>query len=144
MKAISIQQPWAYCITHGTKRVENRTWFGRHRGALLIHAGKKFQTGMEYDIHIDSPGMDVYAMQQAERGAIVGVCRMVECVRPINNDFGDQGVAPDQIIWSDPWQYKFVLTDVRVLCIPVPYKGALGFFEVPDDIELGPLTEARK
>ena len=26
MKALTIKQPWAWAITHGTKRVENRTW----------------------------------------------------------------------------------------------------------------------
>jgi hypothetical protein len=140
VKAISIQQPWAYCITHATKRVENRTWYGRHRGDLLIHAGKKFQTGMEYDINIDCPEIDIYAMQQSDRGMIVGMCRMVDCVPP-----GEpQKVADDQVIWSDPYQYKFVLTDVRALLIPVPFKGMLGFFDVPDDLHLGAMTEARK
>lgn len=41
MKAISIQQPWAWAIFNG-KPVENRKWSTAYRGPLLIHAGKKF------------------------------------------------------------------------------------------------------
>ena len=41
MKALSIQQPWAWMILYGTKRVENRTWATSFRGPFLIHAGLK-------------------------------------------------------------------------------------------------------
>ncbi len=125
VKALSIQQPWAYCITTGTKRVENRTWFASYRGPLLIHAGKKYQTGMEYDIYRDSPEVDPVGMKRSPRGAIVGVCRLVACVR-------ETEVAADQRIWAGgPW--CFVLADVREI-EPIPYKGALGFFDIPDAV----------
>src|SRR5579863_3263753 len=108
MKALSIQQPWAYCITNGTKRVENRTWCGHYRGLLLIHAGKRYQTGMEHPIHAESPEVDFVGMMRSPRGAIVGVCRMIDCVKP-----GEDARLPaDQRIWSDPEQFKFLLTDV--------------------------------
>jgi ASCH domain len=139
VKALSIQQPWAYCITHATKRIENRTWFGHYRGPLLIHAGKKFQTGMEYDINSECPEIDVYAMQQSDRGAIVGVCRMVTCLRPGEYD----KVAPDQRIWTDESTFRFVLDEVRAFAVPIPYKGMLGFFDVPDFVVAEAMAEAR-
>jgi hypothetical protein len=37
MKALSIQQPWAWAIIAGHKDVENRSWYTHHRGSLLIH-----------------------------------------------------------------------------------------------------------
>ena len=40
MKAISIRQPWAWLVVHGYKDVDNRTWATKHRGPILIHAGK--------------------------------------------------------------------------------------------------------
>ncbi len=40
MKALTICQPYAELIMRGVKRVENRTWATRYKGALLIHAGK--------------------------------------------------------------------------------------------------------
>jgi hypothetical protein len=130
MKALSIQPPWPYCITHGTKRVENRTWYARYRGLLLIHAGKRYQIGMEYEIHADSPEVDIIGMQQSARGAIVGICRLVDCVKPGE----DARLAADQRIWADPEQFKFLLTDVHAFAEPIPYRGELSFFNVPDHV----------
>lgn len=130
MIAISIQQPWAYCITSGTKRVENRTWLGKHRGLLLIHASKTYQNGVEHPIHADSPEIDIVGMRRAPRGAIVGIYRMLDCIKP-----GEDARLPaDQRIWADPGQFKFLLDEVREFIIPIPYKGALGFFSVPDSV----------
>ena len=39
LKAISIRQPWAWLIVNGYKDVENRVWFAKLRGRVLIHAG---------------------------------------------------------------------------------------------------------
>ena len=121
MKALSIQQPWAYCITHGTKRVENRTWYTSFRGRFLIHAGKKYQIGMEIDIYADSPEVCVAGMLAAPRGAIVGVATLADCLRCAD-------VQSDQKIWSGE-DWCFVLRDVRSFAIPIPAKGALGFFD---------------
>jgi hypothetical protein len=121
VKALSIQQPWAYAITNGTKRVENRTWYTTHRGPLLIHAGKTYQRGIEVAIHADSPEVDLFGMINAPRGAVVGIASLVDCVR-------ESAVAPDQRIWAGgPW--CFVLDDVRAID-PVPYKGELGLFNI--------------
>ena len=126
MKALSIQQPWAYCITNGTKRVENRTWATPFRGRFLIHAGKKRQIGVEHEIHLDSPEMVIDEMQRSPIGAIVGVASLIGCVGP-------GSVPRGQRIWAGgPW--CFVLDDVRAFALPIPYKGSLGFFDVPDAI----------
>lgn len=126
MKALSIQQPWAYCITNGTKRVENRTWYTSYRGLVLIHAGKRYQNGMEHAIHSDSPEVDIVGMLRAPRGALVGVAYLYDCVRP------DQ-VDVDQQIWAGgPW--CFLLGSVYEFSQPVPYDGALRFFDVPDSV----------
>lgn len=126
MRTLSVQQPWAYAIVHGTKRVENRAWYTDYRGPLLIHAGKTYQTGVEYEIHADSPEVDIEGMRRSTRGAVVGVCQIVACVRA-------HAVAPDQRIWAGgPW--CFVLEDVRALAIPIPFRGQLGFFDVPDSL----------
>lgn len=137
MKALSIQQPWAYCITNGTKRIENRTWATRYRGLLLIHAGKSAQRGVEQEIHLDSPEMDIAEMRCAPRGAIVGVCRIVDCVSiqrfgqhpyDTTNEF-----AQSQRVWAGG-PYCFVLHDPKPFAAPIPYKGELGLFEIPDSV----------
>jgi ASCH domain-containing protein len=124
VRALSTQQPWAYAITHGTKRVENRVWYAHYRGPLLLHAGKVAQADCIERIHHDSPEVSLEGMRSAPRGVLVGWCLLVACVR-------EYEVAEDQHIWAGgPW--CFVLNDVRAFATPIAYKGALGFFEVPD------------
>lgn len=42
MKALTVQQPWAWAIVHGGKDVENRTTAWKYRGPLAIHAGTRW------------------------------------------------------------------------------------------------------
>lgn len=42
MKALTVQQPWAWAIIHGGKNTENRTQSWRYRGPLAIHAGARW------------------------------------------------------------------------------------------------------
>lgn len=37
MKALSIQQPWAWLIVNGYKDVENRDWNTKFRGRFYVH-----------------------------------------------------------------------------------------------------------
>lgn len=37
MRALTVQQPWAWAIVHGGKDVENRTQAWSYRGPLAIH-----------------------------------------------------------------------------------------------------------
>jgi hypothetical protein len=85
---------------------------------------------MDVLIHGDSPEVDIEGMRTSPRGAIVGVCRLIDCIGP-----GEDARLPDdQRIWSDPEQFKFLLADVRAFREPIPYKGALSFFDVPDSV----------
>jgi hypothetical protein len=40
--AISLWQPWATLVAIGAKRIETRGWSPWYRGALVIHASKRF------------------------------------------------------------------------------------------------------
>jgi hypothetical protein len=42
VKALTVQQPWAWAIIHGGKDVENRTQAWSYRGPLAIHAGARW------------------------------------------------------------------------------------------------------
>jgi len=126
MKALSIQQPWAHAILHGDKRVENRTWKAFHRGMTLIHAGKKLDT--EACEFLAAPyekcwNLSEQDLHDAPRGAIVGVCWIIDCIT-------DAEAAAVHGAWAmGPW--CFVIDKVHSFAEPIPYKGALGFFDVP-------------
>lgn len=114
--ALSILQPWAWVIVHGHKTIENRDWRGRHRGRLLIHAGKGIDREAYDYIRRMLPGVAVPGPDAIERGGVVGEASMVDCVT-----------------WSpSPWffgEYGFVLSGAT----PLPFracKGQLGFFQI--------------
>lgn len=128
MKALTIRQPWAWAIMHAGKRIENRTREWAYRGEIAIHASKRppvdeittavdWMVGNELISYWDWPGAKSIA-----HGAIVGVATLAEVVRS----------------HSSPWfcgPVGLVLTDVRPLVRPVPAKGALTLWTVPEDIE---------
>ena len=117
MKAISINQPWAWCIVNGYKPVENRDWPTSYRGEVLIHAGLKFDDlGFEV-IKRNFPDIPLPSKEDFDRGGIVGSAKITDCVTAMDS----------------PWflgHYGFVMTDQKP-CALRPCKGALSFFD-PD------------
>ena len=119
MKALSIQQPWAYFIVAGVKPVENRTWRTSYRGPLLIHAGKRFdRAGWEWITeNTGLLGLDISSLpDQFDRGGIVGKVTVTGCVER----------------HASPWffgPYGFVMEDAERLEFRA-LRGQLGLFEV--------------
>ena len=115
MKALSIQQPWAWAILNG-KDIENRSWYTPVRGRILIHAGKK----LDYDGVMFLQTMNVIAPKNLPLGGIVGSVELVDCVTKSDS----------------PWffgKYGFVLKNPVELPF-VQYRGQLGFFDVPGSL----------
>ncbi|MDE4918331.1 ASCH domain-containing protein [Cupriavidus metallidurans] len=134
MKALSIRQPWAWLIAQGFKDIENRTWRTSFRGRVLIHASKGMTRGEYQDVKdylselyetgpYDAALIALPKFEQMERGGIVGVATITDCV-------------PDrarQSQWHMEGQFGFQIVDAKALPF-VPCKGALGFFDVPADV----------
>ncbi len=153
MKILSLRQPWAHAVLYFGKTLENRRWSTRFRGEFLIHAAKGM-TVAEYedaeDFIVDTlwgdlDGATMYARREAyaadfrsrgHRGGIVGVARLVDVISPcvLPSDACVSGTLFEcDHKWHMPEQYAFVLEGIRPLPF-VPYKGELGFFNVPDDV----------
>ena len=80
MKAITICQPYPELILRGEKRVENRQQNWKHRGPILIHAGRsRDYLRLNEKGTVDASGI---ALAQMTFGAIVGVCDIIDCIRP--------------------------------------------------------------
>jgi len=125
MLCLSIRQPWAWLILYAGKNIENRDWHTSVRERILIHAGKGM-TKVEYEesksVAIDVHGWEVYfpEIQELERGGIVGSVEITDCVSHSES----------------PWffgKYGFVLSKPKMLSFK-PFKGQLGFFEVPESV----------
>jgi hypothetical protein len=118
MKALSVRQPWAWLIVQGTKRVENRSWHTHFRGDLVIHAGL---SRSDYFGPDDEEGVPELGPEHF--GVLCGIVTVVDCV-PIEDVEGQPHA-------TGPWCW--ILENARQFP-PVPFKGTLGLFTLPDDI----------
>ncbi len=122
MKALSIRQPWAWLIIYGGKDIENRDWFTPLRGRFLVHAAKgmtanEYEKAMRFATRL---GVHVPPATDLQRGGIIGTAGIVDCVKTS----------------ASPWffgRYGFALTEAQPLPF-IPWKGSLGFFNVPDAV----------
>jgi hypothetical protein len=126
MKALSVRQPFAWLLIHGTKDIENRDWRTSVRGKIAIHAAKGM-TRAEYEDALWFVGefaptlaTEMPKFEELVRGAIIGTMVLRDCVERSKS----------------PWfqgRYGFVV-DCPEPCDPIPIKGALGFWDVPSGL----------
>lgn len=164
MKALTVKQPWAGCIAHLDKRVENRS--RRFPPALIgtqiaIHAGLAvddaifsvpdgdkwatlFDGAAEWDAwrfwYLGRKPRDVANWPpKLALGAIVAVATVTGShFRGWDDECGDPAGYSAGVIcspWAMPDQWHWEIADVRPLAHPVPAKGALGLWTVPEDIK---------
>ncbi len=130
MKALSIQQPWAWLILNGHKDVENRSWSTRFRGEFAIHAGKTFDVeGFEY-VQSHLPDIELPKTNEFEMGGIVGTACLTRCVS--DSDEPDEEEDPFDSEWFFG-DFGFVLEEARP-CKFISLKGSLGFFAIPESV----------
>lgn len=133
MRAISLWQPWASAIACGFKLIETRGWQTHYRGTIAIHAAKTREAADAFlfddTVREAFAGVGITEIGQLPFGAIVATARLVTCTRverlapaPLEKTLGD--FAPGRWGWA--------LADVQRLTTPMPWRGAQGFFEVPD------------
>ena len=135
MLALSIRQPWASLILKAGKNIENRDWPTKYRGRILVHAAK----GMTRAEHEDAIAFAVEAIKADPRN--VGAERKVTLRDlgfafedlPRGGIFGSVEIVACMTDSSSPWfvgRYGFMLREPQPLPF-VPYRGQLGFFDVP-------------
>lgn len=154
MKALSLRQPWAHAVLHLGKRIENRRWGSDFRGPFLIHAAKgcgrqEYADAVEAIRDALGAGIAdsvnlVPPLEALPRGGIVGMARVVGCIRPrpasvrdaFAHDRADAALegltlTDQDCRWHFADQYGFVLAEVASLTF-MPCRGMLGFFDAPD------------
>lgn len=134
MKALTVCQPYASLIVgwpgidpDDVKRVENRTWPTSYHGPLLIHAGKSRLWLSSWDGPV--PGVMPF-------GAILGSvevagCLSIDAIRRLD-DRSPLAWLKQHVHTCGP--YCLLLMRPRRLLEPIPYRGAQGFFDIPDDV----------
>lgn len=133
MKALSIMQPWAWCIIrpdvqdpairetldpeYAIKPIENRTWASTYRGQLLIHASKNVDHEA-WGIIQDDIGLRLPPANRLALGGFIGVVDMIDCVEEYDNAWF---AGPFGFVFANPRPIPFV-----------PYRGQLQIFDVAD------------
>ena len=120
MKALSLKQPWTTLIVTGIKPIENRKWSTSYRGQLLMHASKTWdKEGAQWIVDHFPELKDLIYWSNHLKGKIIGQVDMIDCVTQ----------------YDSPWffgPYGFIFRDAIEFKNPIPYKGQLNIFEIPD------------
>jgi|GEM_PF-1966303 len=132
MKALSVRAPWWWYLLHGYKPVENRSRQWNIRGTIALHASAWWNlTQIRLDnvaaesMAADS-GLEIekplnWADVRAAGGCLVGTIQIVDCVSTHSSPF-----------FTGP--HALVVRNPVVFLKPVPFRGAQGFFDVPNAV----------
>ena len=140
MRALSLWQPHASLIAIGVKRFETRTWqppkaFVGQR--IAIHAAKRrddlygLQVTWSDDDNAVATALQPHILSPWDLplGCVVCTAILAEAVSTDHHDFSGEAFGNFE---SGRWAWR--LTDVQHLPEPVPWRGAQGFFVVPDEV----------
>ena len=81
-----------------------------------------------------SRGRELPPWQELPKGVIIGRVELIDCALVTAGLRDRHTVGKVRSVWANPDGYGFVLSNPRALASPIPYKGRLGFYEVPDDL----------
>ena len=124
MRALTIRRPWTDAILSGNKDWENRSWPipDKFLGQVIaLHAGKKYENK---SAEMMERGYQPPKKEDSPTG-IIGLIMF------------DRFVS---VTWptDTPWlfgPFGWHIRGVAPLETPIPCKGALGFWRVPEDVE---------
>lgn len=132
MKALSLTQPWASAIILGVKKIETRSWSTSYRGTIAIHAAKTFPKWAR-DFALAEVAVRHLPAYKFPTGALIGLATLedilatdtvVKAISDIERLYGDYSYG----------RFGWLLSNVKVLPEPIPCKGALGLWDVPEEI----------
>jgi hypothetical protein len=123
-RVLSIRQPWAWAITKGHKRVENRSWNTPYRGTVYIHASSKTDW---YQADWIEDTFRIRVPNELPNSAIVAVAELKDVItrRKGQRRFGRWFEGP----------YGFVFSKVRALKSPIRMHGKLGLFRASKNLQ---------
>jgi hypothetical protein len=132
MKALSLWQPWASLWCSDAKVHETRHWPTSFRGLLLVHAAKRVEKDFGYEDPLEVILRRTFGAAwrtTLPTGALVGVVKVIDCKRTEEAD-----ATLDDECCGDftPGRFAFQRGPYWRFEKPIPWRGAQGFFEVPD------------
>jgi hypothetical protein len=141
MKALSLLEPWASLVALGEKRIETRSWAppqGIMPIRIAIHASKSREA---ID---DGTAEELFGMTRHScpdpwpLGRVVAVVTLVKAVptEKIRDDISH--FHPNELAFGNysdgRWGWVFDDLSLRRLAEPVPCRGMLGLWGIPQDV----------
>jgi hypothetical protein len=151
MRALSLWRPWPAAFTVSDKRIENRPWKIDYRGDVVFQAAQRFdhdavpmiqRVAREGGFPLISGEPSAHPAGVLVFVATITGCLSIDEVQRIGQAAADEvaGGVNDigSYFWSRQRAWAFgpwcaVLENVRPLR-PIPWKGAQGWFHVPDEV----------
>ena len=149
MKALSLIQPYATLIMLGHKQYETRSWATQHRGRLAIAASAGKPAWARKVCETDPLIAQVLAEQgltfdTLPRGAVLGVVRVNTMLKIVKAGTGAALAICDPALLKplevaagdyEPGRWAWALSHVQAFAEPIPCKGALSLWTVPEAVE---------
>ena len=138
MKCLSLTQPWATLVVEGKKQFETRSWSTKYRGPLLIHAAKGWPESAKRICRFPGLFRDtlvelgyLHDSFNLPRALIIG---QVDLVGVFTTESQRERIGPEEEAFGDYGDGRFAwqLENPVIFKQPIPWKGALGLFEVTD------------
>lgn len=150
MRVLSIGQPWATLIVRGVKPFEARTWSTPHRGEIAVHASSSIKAWVRDECNTEP--LIRKALRKAAiddlnalpRGAVVGtvVVSDVHRAKEIEPELTPGILALCGDLYEDDFLWR--LEQPRELRVPIPVKGKLNLWTLPDEISAKVRRSARQ
>jgi hypothetical protein len=139
MKALAVLQPSAQLLILGAKCFETRSWKTKHRGPLLIHAGRTFsdkarECSAAEPIRGILKRAGIRSPTDLPRGVLLGTITLDDCVPTDEVTYAT--VDEREFAFGDfrPGHWAWKVSNPIALAVPIPYHGVLGIFDVPDEV----------
>ena len=155
MKALTLTQPWATLVAIGAKKYETRSWGTAYRGPIAIHSAKNFPKKCR-SLCIQQPfqsTLDNRDPMDLPLGFIIAVAEVHDCIKMTSElpkllgkqvrltyfdgySMSDKHIDRMEFCFGDfsIGRVAWELSNVQQLAKPIPCKGALGLWTVPEDV----------
>ena len=139
IRALSLWQPWASLIAAGAKQIETRSWSTTYRGAIAIHAAKRW-TPEQNDLGQQEPfrgclreaGFATWT--DIPLGCVVGTADLIDV---LPTELIVAGLSEQEKAFGnyESGRYGWVMANIRALPKPIPVRGRQGLWTLELEIE---------
>ncbi len=124
MKCISLQPPWGALVCAGLKDCENRDWYSKFSGVILIHQSRRMDSDAWEYLCYEQPKAYEWLLAHRDLSRAYGI-------------LGRVTFEPMVTRLESPWffgPYAWPCHDAVLFKRVIPYRGQLGIFDVQNEL----------